>query len=155
MVPTPALVKVQSTVSPGSRSIVAVAPAVVVPPSGSEQLIDDSVQPEGGPSSVTVHIPGAWTSGPFVLDSVPSASSSRLKAAKQLPEKEKSCGSSGTASLVILMKASLVFVKVHVTVSPAASPTVAVALAVLVPADGSTQMRLVSVQPLGAASLHV
>ena len=92
ILPPPVLVKVQETSSPGSRSIVAVRlpVLVVVPLSGSVQTRPVSVQPAGGPSSMTVQEPVAWTSGPLVLGRVPSASSSREKAVKQVPEKKKS-----------------------------------------------------------------
>jgi hypothetical protein len=48
------LVKVQVTVSPGSRSMVAVCPLTVVPPSGSMQAKPVKAHPAGGPCSVTV-----------------------------------------------------------------------------------------------------
>ncbi len=54
IVPRLVLVYVQVTVSPGSRSIVAAGPTVVVPLSGSTQAKLVKSQPAGGVCSVTV-----------------------------------------------------------------------------------------------------
>src|SRR3972149_2122454 len=58
-VPCLVLVKVQVTVSPGSRSMFAVWPLTVVPLSGSLQMRLVNTHPAGGPDSVTVLAPPA------------------------------------------------------------------------------------------------
>jgi hypothetical protein len=131
---------------------------------GSLQLIFVSVQPLGGPFSVHVYVLGGKPDVDLLFDSVPSASSSNEKLPMDAEQvKLKSWASLGTASLVIVILPSIVFVKVQVTLSPAARAIVAVPVpglstgvdVVVVPPEGSTHTRLVSCQPLGRLSLHV
>jgi hypothetical protein len=72
------------------------------------QLIAVSKNPGEGSASVTVYVPGARPVKVWVLGHVGSPSSSRVKVAGAKPpvlENEKSCGSSGTASLMIMILA--------------------------------------------------
>ena len=84
----------------------------------------------------------------WLAGSVPSASSSREKAAGERPPpavKAKSCGSSGTAFFTATICPRLRFVKVQVTASPALSVTFEVGLP-------SLHDALCWSQPLGTAS---
>src|SRR5574341_329749 len=142
--------------SPGSTSMVAVWPAVVVPPSRSLQTRLVNAQPEGAALSVTVQLPGG-TLPFFVLERVPSASSSRLKFPKQEPENEKSCGSLGTASFMIVTF-PCPLVNVQVMVSPGSRSIVAVRVntLVVVPPSGSAQLMEVRAHGIsGIVSVHM
>ena len=83
-----------------------------------------------------------------VFDSVPSASSSSWKLVGERPPpavKEKSCGSSGVASLTTTIWPRLWFVNVQVTVSPADTSMFDTGLP-------SSQVALAWSQPAGTVS---
>src|SRR4051794_31168513 len=112
-------VKVQVTVSPELTSMfVTGLPSLQVAPL-CDQLagsVSETEYPEPGRTFVKVR----------VLDSVASASSSRLKLAGERPPpavKAKSCGSFGWASLTTTIWPRLRLVNVQVTVSPAEMET--------------------------------
>src|SRR5688572_25305130 len=90
----------------------------------SSQVAPVWSQPDGRVSESEYPEPGARSRKVRVFDSVPSASSSRLKLLGERPPpavNEKSCGSFGVASLTATMRPRCPFVKVQVTISPGAT----------------------------------
>ncbi len=115
-----------------------------------------SVQPAAG-SSVIVNVPGAkFTNSCEFVGVMLAGSSSNVKGVKPDPDTVyvKSCSSSGTPSLITVIRPCLVLVNVTVMLSPASTSIVAVRVtrSTLLPLSGSETTRSVKLQPDNAAS---
>src|SRR5262245_52843647 len=149
-----AFVKVHDTESPAPNVAVTFRFArLAVPPAEHRTTVGE--QPVVFADSVTTFASQSWlpsNENTFVFDNPGSASSSSEKTLtpEPVPVNAKSCSSFGTASFTIVSVAPFVFVKVHVTASPAASVAVTLRFAKLAvpPAEHATP---VSVHPVGFA----
>ena len=151
-VPFFVFVKVQVTVSPAATAIVACRPVSDEPPDGSTHVMSVRLQPVGSASSDTWYVLGGTETD---LAAVPSASEKVSSAVpgRSVPVKPKSCCSpAGFVTLSMISVPFFVFVKVQVTVSPAATAIVACRPVSDEPPDGSTHVMSVRLQPVGSAS---